>query len=141
MDRYNGPAAWRSQSITNREHLIVHPNFDRRFLKNDIALVYLDDATEDILDHEHIELAQIPTFEEGSLDLTGMESTLSGFGITEDGKSSKILKYANLTIISNEECFETFPSYIGSSSLCTATSVRASPCQGDSGEFLKMSWD
>ncbi|XP_070508577.1 brachyurin-like isoform X2 [Chironomus tepperi] len=132
INRIDGPAAWRSNPITDPKHLIVHPNFDARYLKNDIGLIFLQDAEEDLLLHEHIETLEIPSFDEGAQDLIGRESILSGFGLTEDGVASKVLKYAKLKIISNEECYATFPAYIVSTNLCTATSLRGSPCQGDS---------
>ena len=88
--------------------------------------------------HEHIDVIEVPSFDEGAKDLIGRESILSGFGLTEDGVASKVLKYAKLQIISNEECYATFPAYIVSSNLCTATNLRASPCQGDSGKFSSI---
>jgi len=117
--------------------MIIHPNFEAKFLKNDIGLIYLQDAEEDLLNHEHIDVIEVPSFDEGAQDLIGKQSILSGFGLTEEGVASKVLKYAKLQIISNEECYATFPAYIVSSNLCTATDLRASPCQGDSGKFLR----
>ena len=118
--------------------MITHPEFEPKFLRNDIGLIFLQDAEEDLLNHEHIGILQIPSFDEGAIDLIGRETILSGFGLTEEGSASKVLKYAKLQIISNEECYATFPAYIVSSNLCTAADFRASPCQGDSGEFLLL---
>jgi hypothetical protein len=131
----DGPAAWRSEPITDQKYLIVHPEFEARFLRNDIGLIHLKDATEDLLNHEHIDVVNIPSFDEGNLDFVNMQGTLSGFGLTEDGKSSIVLKFVRLMIITQEECEHTFPGFIVSSTLCVATSIRASPCQGDSGEL------
>ena len=59
--------------------------------------------------------------------------TISGWGATFSGGSSiEELRYANVKVLSNEECAEKYPGRIDGSMICAAAPGRDA-CQGDSG--------
>lgn len=107
---------------------IQHPNFNKRYLQNDIALIKLTDS---ILLSDTIRPIDLAGSQSG--DFTGQSAFASGFGVTNGGFVASSLQYADLTIISNSQCSKTFGNYIiRSGSLC-ATGSSANICQGDSG--------
>lgn len=63
---------------------------------------------------------------------------ISGWGVTQEGKSSTVLKYTDVGLIDNQKCsVNNFPFQIIPSMLCQGID-RTSPCYGDSGGPLVM---
>jgi secreted trypsin-like serine protease len=133
INRVKGPFAWTSEQIKS-EHIIVHPTFNPYLLTNDIALVYLDEAPDDLLDREHVATLALPSESDVDVNLEAIDATVSGFGRENDTSGpSTYLNYVTMPIIPNDICYRTFPRNVLSSSVCTNTTGGKSAC---SGEFL-----
>lgn len=137
VNRISGSRVF-SQTIRNSgseaRDLILHRNYNHRTLANDIALIRLRNARESILNHPNAGVILLPILEDSAVDLTGRNSTVSGFGLTGDGQPpSNVLRFITVPIISNAECARTFGNGVLSSNLCVSTISGRSPCQGDSG--------
>jgi secreted trypsin-like serine protease len=107
----------------------VHPDWDGGTLQNDIALLKLDSDVEPASNIRPIILAErVFQIANGSL------LTVSGWGITESGRPSTILKKARVPKIPHSECNSatSYQGAVAESMLCAGVG-RSDSCQGDSG--------
>lgn len=112
-------------------HRIVHPEYERSILLNDIALVKMPENAP-----EGATIQVIPHPDASIGDLTGQQAVVSGFGLTESGQVSNELLKVNLQVISNEECRQTYGDVHNQpTKLCARWITREgeSSCFGDSG--------
>ncbi|KAG5668687.1 hypothetical protein PVAND_016616 [Polypedilum vanderplanki] len=128
-------AQWKEE-ISDFSYIKMHPYYDDDTLQNDISLMFLKRATEELLTFPNVALVALPTFENIGANLTNRDGTVCGFGRTSDSSnlSSNILRYIVRPIISYKECSKIFQ--ISSSIICLNTQGGKSTCQGDSGGGL-----
>lgn len=71
-------------------------------------------------------------------DLKGEEGLIAGWGQTEEGSMSSLVREATMTILANEECQEAYPQYKTESLMCAANLTYGSvdACNGDTGGGL-----
>jgi chymotrypsin len=123
-----------SQKIVNKNHLVVHSFYNPKSLLNDIALIFLQSASADLLNHPNIATISLPISSDADVDLVGMLATVSGFGsISDTNKASDKLRFVTMPIISNLQCRRVFGTYIQPSNLCMSGQGGKSVCSGDSG--------
>lgn len=130
----NGSAQWRNLDLTIK-NTRIHSQYNANNFRNDIGFIYFPSANETILNNSYLDLIVLPFNNDVNANTVGLNSTVSGFGMTADwGEASLLLRYVNLSIISNQVCAQTFgTSLIVSSSICTSGANGRSSCQGDSG--------
>ncbi|MPC19144.1 Serine protease easter [Portunus trituberculatus] len=101
------PCALSPQDFTPQQ-VIIHKDFSRRIrLSDDIALIRLDRKATLGGPVQPLCLppvgVDIPTF------LDGRDAIVAGWGITESGKSSDILKAAKIPFVEHSVCTRTYP--------------------------------
>lgn len=113
--------------IRRTTRAIIHPDFDKYSLNNDVALI---DLQETVYFTDYIGLISMSDeFVDG-----GVRVTASGWGRTSDSSSSlsDTLNYVNLNTITNAECEQIFNN-IFDGQLCCRGDPNHSICTGDSG--------
>ncbi|KAK9871238.1 hypothetical protein WA026_011514 [Henosepilachna vigintioctopunctata] len=104
----------------------LHPNYNFRTSRNDIAVVK---TSRTIVFNNKVKPIQLPSSDTPG----GRQLTLTGWGRTSlAGEVSRTLKVITLTSLSNNQCRRFYPQII-SSNLCTGGTVGRGACQGDSG--------
>lgn len=131
----NSVATWEAR-IYDQTVLYRHPNYNAAVHLNDIGLINLREASPDILNSPFISTINLPSSDDGNINLIGMSGLVSGFGSTGGLPMSNLLNVAELTIVDNQFCREWFPSYISEENLCTEATVGRATCIGDDGEWL-----
>ncbi|KAF5303637.1 hypothetical protein FQA39_LY09884 [Lamprigera yunnana] len=117
-----------SQQVFENANAIVHKLWFPIFLKNDIALVKLDQS---IQLNEFAKIINLPT---PGADITGQLATVSGWGLSQDGGSaSSTLNFVQSTVMANEECNKWYFGNIGDRQMCLNGKDGKSSCRGDSG--------
>ncbi|GAB6041449.1 serine protease [Endothiovibrio diazotrophicus] len=110
--------------------IFTHQNYDDLPYNNDIALLHVDGK----LKGEAIALASAA--DEANLGRSVSSLTISGWGITETGQTSKRLKRVSVPYVSRRKC-NSPPSYHGNitdTMICAGHDEgRQDSCQGDSG--------
>ena len=87
--------------------LIAHEKYNKRDLSNDIAMVNLPTP---VILSDVIQLVYLPEGEMLMKDLAGEMATAVGWGRFSSAQvSSKVLRYADVTIITNAACRKRFP--------------------------------
>ncbi|KAL0828779.1 hypothetical protein ABMA28_003694 [Loxostege sticticalis] len=117
--------------VTNQ--VIMHPNYNMNNLNNDVAIIR----------HNHVNFnnqinrINLPT---GAASYAGTWAVAAGFGRTGDGAGSANpdKRQANLLVITNDVCRQTFGGTIIASTLCVSTTHGSSTCPGDSGGPLAI---
>lgn len=111
------------------QRIVLHPDFETRNNKNDIALIELSESysgRQVVLPSQE---SQVPSF--------GDVGTVLGWGaLSEGGSVSNKLRAVQLPVVSNAACFPPYPNiYDGEVSFCAggARSGGQDACQGDSG--------
>jgi len=134
IDRVNGPAVW-GIDITDKNHMILHENYNPNGLVNDIALVRLVNT---IVSNPNVDFVQLPLRSDAGLILDGKIATVAGFGrYTDISGPSPNLRYVSNPIAPNEKCEKVYgKANVRESSLCFDTIGGRSSCQGDSGGGL-----
>ena len=92
--------------------IIIHPNYKRIDLSNDIAIIRLsDDATFNefvqpicLWSADNTEIAEI----------MGKQNTVIGWGRTEFAENSRILRQASMPVVNSMECLESNRPFAGS---------------------------
>lgn len=114
----------------NVSEIYTHKNYDDLPYNNDIALLKIDG----ILKGDAIVLASAA--DEANLGKSITDLTISGWGVTETGKTSKRLKQVSVPYVSTKKC-NSPPSYNGRITdimICAGFDEgRKDSCQGDSG--------
>ncbi|XP_037293536.1 chymotrypsin-1-like [Manduca sexta] len=114
-------------------NVTTHPNWIPRYLRNDIAVIYLPRK---VTFSSNIGPVALPSGSELREDFMGSIAMASGFGMTSDGSMIRLnqsLSYVNLTVISNELCSVYYPILVQSSNICTGSYRGSGACHGDSG--------
>ncbi|KAK3885117.1 hypothetical protein Pcinc_010668 [Petrolisthes cinctipes] len=118
-----------TQSIQASD-IVKHPNYKN--LENDIAILHLSEPLEFGDSVQPVCLAREDRQYEGK------KAIVTGWGTTkENGDISTLLQEVELTVVTNEECLESYPSSIPDSMVC-ASEYGKDSCQGDSGGPLVM---
>lgn len=111
------------------ENYVVHPNYNRTTLLNNIAIIKLVSKP--------LSVVIQPLFIANSTtDGTGTTGNVFGFGHTNnDGDFATYLKKTSLTIQSDEDCLLTYPHLVGRelSEFCGLSSIGSGICAGDVG--------
>jgi len=114
---------------------IVHPLYSSDAIAHDQMLIILDgDST----------ATPVPINRDSSIPTDGSQVTVMGWGLTaedDESSASPVLKFADINVISNEECensksgFLVFDSYQGliTDDMLCAAATGSDSCQGDSG--------
>lgn len=90
--------------------LIAHEKYNKRDLSNDIAIVNLPTP---VVLSDVIQLIYLPEGETLSKNLAGEMATAVGWGRFSSAQvSSKVLRYAEVTIITNAVCRKRFPTRV-----------------------------
>lgn len=84
------------------KYYIVHRNWSSETVQNDIALLKL---SKNVTLSSTIQTVKLPN---DTYNYTGQEAVLIGWGKTENGTISNVLKSVNSSIISNQECNNTY---------------------------------
>ncbi|XP_063828922.1 collagenase-like [Ostrinia nubilalis] len=114
-------------------NVVVHPQYNANTLNNDVAVIR----------HNHVnfnnQINRI-ALATGSNSFAGTWAVAAGFGRTGDGllASSGTKFQANLLVITNDVCRQTFGNTIVASTLCVSTAHGSSTCPGDSGGPLAV---
>lgn len=119
--------------ITNQADMIIHENYDRGNLNNDLAVIKLPSA---IQFNSKIQMIALPRRSSNPPSYVNVISTASGWGKTKDSDESVTnqLRFVKLQVISNRECSRHYAQgLIVSTTLCTSTRGKKSTCSGDSG--------
>lgn len=87
---------------------------------------------------DNISVAPIDLPADASNDLSGEFGTISGFGRFNDIQNSEILRYADIQIITKQECAEFFGTTVTNDIVCISTTSGYSTCQGHSGGPLAV---
>ncbi|KAH8324031.1 hypothetical protein KR074_007578, partial [Drosophila pseudoananassae] len=118
--------------IVKRKDIVIHEDWEPQALYNDIALIKLPI---DVNFNEYIQPAKLPS---PTATYIGSEATASGWGSSrfEEQEPVPYLKYANVSIISTDQCYKAIlgnsSKIFPSSYICIGQSNHSS-CHGDSG--------
>lgn len=132
----NGPAVW-GIDIADRNHMIMHENYNPTGLVNDIALLRLVNT---IKNDPNVGIVELPRRSDANLILDGQTATIAGFGRYSDTSGpSPYLRWVSNPIASNEKCEKVYgKANVRETSLCFDTAGGRSSCQGDSGGGLTV---
>ena len=115
----------------NVEHVFMHPDYDNDSFNNDIALIK---TKGDLSSGTKVTL--VDESREAEISAPGKTVRVSGWGVTDSGNSSSILKQVEVPVVSIEQCNDpvSYDGKITDMMLCAgfATGEKDS-CQGDSG--------
>nr|CAD7459489.1 unnamed protein product [Timema tahoe] len=111
---------------------IVHSNYNPNTITNDIAVIRLNSA---VASTSFITPVRLPRFSQASTTFAGSAARVSGFGriSSTTTATSAVLLFADVSVITNAVCANTFGTSIQSSNICTLGTSGRSPCNGDSG--------
>merc|ERR1712179_401253 len=116
------------------DKVIVHEQYTRKPLVNDIALLKLQDPV-DFNKHPNIRPICLPS--NSRENYAGSRAIVTGWGMTgENEDSSDVLLEANVTVISDNECRRIYSGNNIHDSVICAKTTGSSPqghCEGDSG--------
>ncbi len=94
------------------DKIIIHPDFNADDLKNDIAIIRL---STDVSFNIHIHPICLWKSSKTNLsEVVGKHGTVIGWGRTETGQLSNVLRQASLPVISWGACLESNRAYAGS---------------------------
>ncbi|KAG8224271.1 hypothetical protein J437_LFUL005077 [Ladona fulva] len=115
----------------------VHENYDPNSLKNDIAILKLNQAAQ--FDN-YVQPINLPRQSQSHLTFENERVIASGWGKTSDnaGGISSTLMYTELTTITNQECANYYGGLITISQICAKGDNKQSTCNGDSGGPLAL---
>ncbi|CAH2087201.1 unnamed protein product [Euphydryas editha] len=121
--------------------VVLHPNWNIREIRNDIAVVKIPRVQYD----NNIQAIPLPALSDVNQDFSGLVGTATGYGKTSDAQNSfpqtTTLHHVNLKVITNTVCqtrFVDFP--LHGSQLCTDGARGVGTCEGDSGGPLTVIW-
>ncbi|KAL0280492.1 UNVERIFIED_CONTAM: hypothetical protein PYX00_001763 [Menopon gallinae] len=116
---------------------VRHPDFREKELRNDIALIELAERAEFT---KSIQPICLPTGEEEiRRNLDGETAVIGGWGATENGTYSDVLKMAEIRVKPYEECLTMYRGIIpiSQTQICAGGDGGKDSCSGDSGGPLK----
>ncbi|XP_044746619.1 phenoloxidase-activating factor 3-like [Coccinella septempunctata] len=118
------------------EQVTVHPEYNRRTLKNDIALIRL---RYEVRETDYVRAICLPFDKNWSYsDLTAQNFTVSGWGKTQSGNlfGSDILQFAKVTTWDQHKCNSSIPTQVkplSDTQICANGQNTEDACKGDSG--------
>lgn len=125
--------------VVNSTDFRIHPDFDIRKAKFDIALIKL---LEPVIFSQMIAPVKLPSSYQLDEPFSGEIGTVSGFGAFCDGcSSSHQLRFTKNMVMSNLECSKKFEinSIPSKTQIClSTTSAKSGTCRGDSGGPLTI---
>lgn len=134
----SGPTDLADLQYRNVAEIITHPDFDRRSLRNDVALLRLSEPVQLTRAVRPIPLALSPQHD--ALDAPGVTVTTTGWGRTQETPPTypTTLLQVDLKIYSTSECadqgFEPNYDNVPASEICAGQPKQSwSTCRGDSG--------
>ena len=119
-------------TVANVTEVWIHPEWDSAVLKNDASVLTLD-----------TELTQAPLAlaspEDADLYAAGADSTVFGWGVTDDGNASDVLRKVTVPVTADDACGQSYPdSFDAASMVCAGLAEGGKDsCQGDSGGPLE----
>ncbi|KAJ2940588.1 hypothetical protein O0L34_g6529 [Tuta absoluta] len=125
-------------SVCTQEYF-VHPKWNMEDLENDIAIIRIPTAYDQIKGYNPKLIAPISLpASSGKInnDFVGHTAIASGFGITHlEEKNNDNLNYVSLKVINNKLCSYRFGVKIDETKICTSPDIKpySSACLGDSG--------
>ncbi|XP_064212035.1 uncharacterized protein LOC661559 [Tribolium castaneum] len=116
---------------------IIHPFYDPTTFINDIALIRL--ATPANYSYENIRPICLPYGELLHAKLEEHEMTVAGWGATEDGAKSMVLRKVSVPVMARDECQILYHDLkpITKKQICAGADHGKDSCSGDSGSPLK----
>lgn len=119
--------------VLNRAHLISHENYMPNLIRNDVGVIYMENARDDIFSTPYIQPIALPIEGDANVDLTGRIIEMSGFGMMDDQDRSTVLRYGYAPAITTAECQATFGVLnVQAQHLCVNTrDGHASTCSGE----------
>jgi len=136
---YYGSTVSTSAKLTKKvssSKFVQHSGYNAATLRNDISLL----QTPSVKFTAGINKIALPAIASSYSSFAGQTAIASGWGKTSDAASSTTsnLQYAELQVITNAVCQQTFGSIITSGVICVASTNKKSTCQGDSGGPLAL---
>ena len=119
-------------TTANVTNIWINPNWDSAALKNDASVLTLD-----------TQLAEAPlpiaTAADADLYAAGANSTVYGWGVTEDGNTSDVLRKVSVPVTADDACAASYPDQFDAASMVCAGLAEGGKdsCQGDSGGPLE----
>ena len=112
--------------------VLMHPDFNPRTMRNDLALLKLDDPV-DFNNVPHVRPICLPSNRDATF--AGLRATVAGWGGTLESGESHVLLETDVNVISQDECRKKYP--VSDDMLCCVSPsdgpVVQGSCQGDSG--------
>ncbi|XP_032083826.1 trypsin-like [Thamnophis elegans] len=118
-----------SEQLKLSSKAIVHPEYNRRTLNNDIMLIKL---LTPVTLNDKVKVMDLST----TCPETGTKCSISGWGTTSSPqpKYPDVLHCANVTIIDHNVCRSIYPNYFSENMVCAGKMEGGTDsCQGDSG--------
>lgn len=118
------------------ENYIIHPEYDRQMLYNDLAILLLPRKVEFTA---YIHPIKLPGYEMMGKSFDGEVATVSGWGRTTDssGATSPVLRYTRNEVKSNDACYSIFGHFVIDSTLCAITrDSQSGICNGEPGFMI-----
>ncbi|XP_046384293.1 chymotrypsin-2-like [Ischnura elegans] len=117
-----------SRVVVQSLEAIIHDGYDPNTLSNDIALLKL---SQPLHFNDYISPALLPTNDDTYVN---EPAWISGWGSSyEGGSHTGVLQYAPVTVISNDECRQTYGSSVTDGTICTLGNSGVGECEGDGG--------
>ncbi|XP_043064510.1 serine protease 1-like [Drosophila ficusphila] len=116
---------------------VQHASYNSVTLNNDISLI----KTPSVTFTASIKKINLPAIASSYSSYAGQTAIASGWGRTSDSvsASASTLQYAQLKVITNAVCQQTYGSSVVTSGvICVASTNKVSTCQGDSGGPLAL---
>jgi len=124
------------ESTVFPSQIVIHPNFDKPFPSNDIALVKL---SQKLTFNSYVKPVCLPSSRTLSSTFSDVFVTFAGWGRTStNGTFSNKLKEVQLYALSKTECQKFYSTTYVDSMVCTASSMQGDVCEGDSGGPLML---
>lgn len=109
--------------------ITIHESYNRRSLKNDIAIITL---SSDATFNNDIRPACLP--KTVASDLANVDATISGWGtLSSGGSTPDVLQTASVTTTTESECKSAYGSEYHHTEMICASDTGVDSCQGDSG--------
>ncbi|KAG5676876.1 hypothetical protein PVAND_006682 [Polypedilum vanderplanki] len=112
---------------------IIHPEFIREFLHNDIALMKLGKS---LIFNNFVQAIKLPSEKFSTYNFIGEKTQIAGWGRFSDwtGDASEVLRVTRNHVVDNEKCHERFGILTSNRTMCLETlQFQSSSCRGDQG--------
>jgi len=118
--------------VSNVVEIHSHPKWSKVTLQYDIAVIKLENSVQYT---DHISPICLPKSQGEKLPREDTTVFVTGWGLTQDRKTSETLKQTDLVLVSDEACKKSGPYYFNAESMLCAVSTgrNSSVCSGDSG--------